>query len=99
VVPQVTLTGHFAQNSSLAPWPAKTNPDNHPIRDEIDQEKVEHDKSAKCYRHDSDGLHSEENTPVARSLTGEKLGHSTQNPGSSMMSEIDSMTMSAPPLE
>lgn len=40
------------------------NPDNPPIRDEIDQEKVEHDKSAKCYRHDSDGLHSKENTTL-----------------------------------
>jgi len=51
------------------------NPDNPPIRDEIDQEKVEHDKSAKCYRHDSDGLHSKENTPVVRWLTVEIRRH------------------------
>jgi hypothetical protein len=47
------------------------NPDNHPVRDKIDHEKVEHDKSAKCYRQDSGGFHSKENTPVVRRLTGE----------------------------
>jgi hypothetical protein len=64
------------------------NSDNHPIRDEIDQEKVEHDKSAKCYRHDSDGLHSKENTPVVRSLTVEiRPFHSSAQP-KAMMSVI-----------
>jgi hypothetical protein len=47
------------------------NTNNHPLRDESDHEKVEHDKSAKCYRHDSDDLHSKENTPVVRCLTVE----------------------------
>lgn len=51
--------------------PAKMNTDNHPLRDESDHEKVEHDKRAKCYRHDSDDLHSKENTPAVRCLTVE----------------------------
>jgi hypothetical protein len=59
-------SGDDTQNASLAPRPLKMNTDNHPIRDEIDHENVEYDKIARSYRHDSDGLHSRENTPVVR---------------------------------
>lgn len=57
------------------------NTDNHPFRDESDHEKVEYDKSAKCYPHDSDDLHSKENTPVARCLTVESRPLHSKSPG------------------
>jgi hypothetical protein len=70
-LPLIDVTRPLHSKPSFAPRPAKMNLDNHPIRDEIDHEKVEYDKSPKCYRHDSDGLHSKENTPVVRRLTVE----------------------------
>jgi len=64
-------SGDFAQNLSLAPRPAKMNPDDHPLRDEIDDEKVKHDKSANRYRRDSNEPHSKENTLVLPCLAVE----------------------------
>ena len=40
------------------------NPHNRPLGEEIDGEKVEHDNGAEGYRHNSDDLHSKEDTPI-----------------------------------
>jgi len=56
--------------ASFAPWPAKTKPDNCPLRHESDHEKVKNDNHAESYRRDLDSHHSEENTPIVRQKPG-----------------------------